>query len=127
MEPRTTFEVASGKPALILFWPDADGGLWDSEVSALVELLEDHLGVFVTCVGSGPGALRMSDAAAAARFMGCVSLVVISLEGDPPMGEEIEGASAGVGWSAVSIGSEWTATAVARAYRQACHHEPRAA
>ncbi len=127
MKPRTTFEVGSDNPALILIWPDADGGLWDSEASALVERLEEDLGVFVTCVGSGRGALRISDAAAAARFMGCESLVVISLEGDPPRREEIEGASEGIRLDAGSIGAKWTASAVARAYRQACHREPRAA
>ncbi len=127
MKPRTTFEVASDKPALILFRPDADGGLWDSDASALVEGLEDDLGVFVTCVGSGRGALNMRDAAAAARFVGFGSLVVISLEGDPPRGEEIEGASDGGLLKAVSVGSDWDASAVARAYRQACRSEPRAA
>ena len=127
MKPKTTFEVVADKPGLILFWPDADGGLWDSEVSTLVELLEEDLGVFVTCVGSGRGALRMNDAAAAARFMGCSSLIVVSLEGAQPKREEIERASAGARLTVVSIGSEWTASEVTWAYRQACHREPRAA
>lgn len=127
MKAGKTVEVGSGKPALILLWPEADGGLWDSDASALVEGLEDDLGVFVTCVGSGRGALRMSDAAAAARFMGFGSLVVISLEGDPPRPEEIGGASGGGLLKAVSVGSQWDASAVARAYRQACRSEPRAA
>jgi hypothetical protein len=127
MKPRTIFEVGSDKPALILFRPDANGGLWDSGISALIDALEEDLDVFVTCVGSGRGAMGMSDAAAAARFMGCGSLVVISLEGDPPRREEINGASEGTLLKAVSIGSEWTASAVARAYRQACRSELRAA
>ena len=127
MKPRTTFEVATDKPALVLFWPDADGGLWDPEVSALVEFLEEDLEVFVTCVGSGRGALGMNDAAAAARFMGCSSLVVVSLEGSHPIGRELEDVFVGCGLPIFAIESEWSASAVAEAYHGACRHTERAA
>ena len=127
MKPRKTFEVATDEPALILFWPGADGGLWDPEISALVEFLEEDLEVFVTCVGSGRGALGMNDAAAAARFMGCSSLVVVSLESAHPTGKDLEDASLGCRLPIVAIGSEWTASALAEAYHEACSHAERAA
>jgi hypothetical protein len=127
MKPETTLTVAADKPALILYWPVANGGLWDPDVSAMVERLEDELEVFATCVGSGRGALGLSDAAAAARFMGCSSLVVVSLEGDAPEWREIEDASVGFRLTTVSIGSDPTPPAVVAAYREACRHAQRAA
>ncbi|MDX2437425.1 MAG: hypothetical protein QNL88_10285 [Acidobacteriota bacterium] len=127
MKPNTTFEVIADRPALVLYWPVADVGLWDPAVAALVELLEEDLGVFVTYVGSGPGVLAMSDAAAAARFMGCSSLVVVSLEGAHPTVKELEEVSVGCRMPMVATGSEWTASAVAEAYHEACRHVERAA
>ena len=127
MRPRTTFSVAANEPALILYWPVANGGLWDTEASALVERLEDDLEVFVTCVGSGRGALGLNDAAAAARFMGCSSVVVVSPERCRPSEAELEAASVGLRIPAVAIRSEWTAAALADAYHEARRHGPRAA
>lgn len=127
MKHEKTFEVFADEPALILHWPGADGGLWDPEISALVERLEETLEVFVTCVGSGRGALAMSDAAAAARFMGCTSLVVVSLEGAPPTRGEIEDASVGFRAPAVTIRSERSTPAVVEAYRLASRRVERAA
>ena len=118
MEPRTTFEVATDVPALILYWPVADGGLWDPEISALVEYLEEELEVFVTCVGSGRGALGMNDAAAAARFIGCSSLVVVSLVEARSIERELDDARGGSRLPIVAIGSEWTASAIAEAYHE---------
>lgn len=127
MKSRTTFEIAADEPALILYWPVANGGLWDPAISSLIERLEDELEVFVTCVGSGRGALGMTDATAAARFMGCSSLVVVSPEGMRPIGRDLESASADCGLPMVSVDAEWTATAVAEAYYQACRHVEQAA
>ena len=127
MGPRTAFLVAANEPALILYWPGANGGLWDPEVSALVERLEDDLEVFVTCVGSGLGALGLNDAAAAARFMGCSAVVVVSPEGCHPSGPELEEVSAGLKLPVVAIQSEWTVSTVAEAYYQARRHASRAA
>ncbi len=127
MASKTKLKRAADQPALILYWPGADGGLWDPEVSALVEQLEEDLEVFVTCTGSGRGALELSDAAAAARFMGCSSLVVVSLEGDPPTWKELENAFVGFGLPAATTGSEWTVSAVAKAYHEALSHARQAA
>ena len=127
MALRTTFSVAADEPALILYWPVADGGLWDPEASALVERLEDDLEVFVTCVGSGRGALGLNDAAVAARFMGCSSLVVVSPEGCHPSGSELEEVSTGLRLPVVAIRSEWTVSALAEAYHEARRHASRAA
>jgi len=127
MGPRTTFTVATNEPALILYWPVADGGLWDPEVSALVESLEDDLEIFVTCVGSGRGALGLNDAAAAARFMGCSAVVVVSPESCHPSESELEEVAAGFQLPVVEIRSEWTVSALAEAYHEARRHASRAA
>jgi len=127
MKPRTTFEVATDVPALILYWPVADGGLWDPEISALVEYLEEELEIFVTCVGSGRGALGMNDAAAAARFIGCSSLVVVSLVEAFSIERELDDARGGSRLPIVVIGSEWTASAIAEAYHEGRRHALQAA
>lgn len=127
MKPGRTFEIGAQEPALILHWPGADGGLWDPEISTLVERLEEQLGVFVTCVGSGRGALSMNDAAAAARFMGCTSLVVVSLEGALPTRGELDEASTGFREPAVAVGSNPSVPAVAEAYNLASCRIERAA
>lgn len=127
MKSRTAFDITTNEPALILYWPVAAGGLWDPETSELVELLEEKLEVFVTCVGSGRGSLRINDAVAAARFMGCSSLVVVTLGGSCPTGMDLEDASTGSRLPIVTIESDSTAVAVAAAYHEACLDIERAA
>lgn len=127
MNTGTTFEVDVDTPALVVYWPEAGVGLWDPAIAALVELLEEELDVFVTCVGSGRGSLAMSDAAAAARFMGCSSLVVVSLEGAHPTVKELEEVSLDCRMPMVAIGSEWRASAVAESYHEACRRAELAA
>lgn len=127
MKARTTFSVAVDEPALVLYWPMADGGLWNEEASAMVERLEDMFEVFVTCVGSGRGALALHDVSAAARFMGCSSVVVISPEDCSPLGADLEALSEDLGTPVVAIESEWSTIAVAEAYREARRYAQRAA
>lgn len=119
MKPRTTFAVAAVKPALVLYWPTAEGGLWNEEVSALVERLEDDLEVFVTCAGTGRGALGLNDAAAAARFMGCSSLVVVSPHGCDPTGLGLGFPGSDPVMPVEAIQAKWTANAIGDAYRDA--------
>ncbi len=127
MKTRTTFAVAADKPALVLYWPTAEGGLWNEEASTLVERLEDELEVFVTCVGSGRGSLRLNDAAAAARFMGCASLVVVSPHGCNPTAAELRTLTSDLGTSIDAVQTEWVADAIADTYRDACRQGRRAA
>jgi hypothetical protein len=101
----------------VLYWPAADGGLWDPRVSALVESLEEALGVFVTCAGSGPGSLGLADAAAAARFVGCSSAVVIEPRGDRSSISTHEAEAAGI--TVVVERARWTETALIDAYDNA--------
>lgn len=69
----------------------------------------------------------MSDAAAAARFMGCSSLVVVSLEGAHLTFKKLEEVTVGCPMPIIATESEWTASAVAEAYHEACRHADRAA
>ena len=127
MAHRTHFEDESNQPALVLFGPVTDGGLWDSGASALVETLEEELGVFVTSVGRGRGALGLNDAASAARFMGCESMVVIAQEGLRPPKSELEAISERLGSPVIEVQAQWSAQALSEAYRTACLLAPRAA
>ncbi|MCU0303826.1 MAG: hypothetical protein MUC56_07205 [Thermoanaerobaculales bacterium] len=104
-------------PALVLLLPDSPAGLWDPELSSMVADLEDELGVFVTWAGRGPRAMTLEDAAAAAGFMGCGSMVVVA-----PNGSTGPGRLAGVVIGRLADGgrlvrSEWTTPAIAAAYR----------
>ena len=127
MAHRTGFEHDANEPALVLFWPVADGGLWDPKASILIESLEDELEVFVTCVGAGRGAMGLNDAAAAAGFMGCSSIVVVAPEGVHAPGAELDAASARLRAPVVAVQAEWSAEAVVEAYREACRLVPYAA
>ena len=113
--------------ALVLFSPDAVGGLWDPEASALVEDLEDRLGVFVTCAGRGRGALRLDDAASAARFMGCRSMVVIAPDDVQLPAKELEAISERFDSPVIAVQAEWSSRALSEAYRSARLGVPRAA
>jgi len=119
MAQRTHFEYETNHSALVLFRPATDGGLWDSEASALVETLEEKLGVFVTSVGRGLGALGLNDAASAARFMGCESMVVIAPEGIQLPKSELEDISVRFGSPVITVQAEWSAQALSEAYRTA--------
>ena len=127
MAHRTHFEYETNQPALVLFCPATNDGLWDSETSALVETLEEKLGVFVTSVGRGRGALRLNDAASAARFMGCESMVVIAPEGLRPPMSELEAISERLGSPVIEVQAQWSAQALSEAYRTACRLVLRAA
>jgi len=117
MANRTTFSIAALEPALILHWPTANGGLWDLEVSSLVEDLENRLDVFVTSSGSGPGALGLSDAASAVRFMGCPTAVVVALEGHLPLHDELIDAAISLRRPIVVVEAPWSAQAIEEAYQ----------
>jgi len=127
MAPRRRFEHNAADPALVLFWPVTEGGLWDPDVSALVEALEEDLEVFVTCVGRGRGALGLNDAASAARFMGCESMVVIAPDGIQLPDSELEAISGRMGSPVVALQAVWSSQALTEAYRTACLLVPRAA
>jgi len=117
MASRATFSIAALEPALVLHWTTAGGGLWDPEVSALVDDLEDRLGVFVTSSGTGRGALRLSDAVSAARFMGCPTAVVVALERHPPRNDELIEAATRLGRPIVVVETPWSIRAIEEAYR----------
>ncbi len=117
MANRTTFSIAALEPALVLHWPTASGGLWDPEVSSLVEDLEDRLDVFVTSSGSGRGAPGLSDAASAVRFMGCPTAVVVALEGHLPLHDELIDAAVTLGRPVVVVEAPWSIQAIEEAYQ----------
>ena len=121
------YASTSPSTALVLFWPDTDGGPWDTGASELVESLAERLGTFVTCVGSGPRALTVEDALSAARFMGCQSAVVVSPVGCPVLGLEGLAPDRRTGVPAVCVHAEWTARGVAEAYAEASERLARAA
>ena len=121
------FQHDAAEPALVLYWPLADGGLWDPRISTLVEDLEDELEVFVTCVGSGRGAMGLGDAASAARFMGCGSMVIVSPDRQSVPSKGFEAAASSFGGPVVATASRWEAEAIADAYRRARHDAPKAA
>lgn len=127
MANRATFSIAALEPALVLHWPTANGGLWDPEVSALVDDLENRLDVFVTSSGSGRGALGLTDAASAVRFMGCPTAVVVNLEGHPPPYDELLGAAIKLGQPIVVIEASWSIEAIEEAYRVGRRHTLQAA
>lgn len=114
-------------PALVLFWPGTDGGPWDTAASRLVESLAERLGVFATCVGSGPRSLTLADAFSASRFMGCESAVVVAPEGCRVTAGEgfVHGRRAS--FPAVCVTAQWTVRDVAEAYAEASERLARAA
>jgi hypothetical protein len=124
---RASFSIAALEPALVLHWPSADGGLWDPEVSELVEDLENRLEVFVTSSGSGRGALGLSDATSAARFMGCRAAVVVAPEGHAPAHDDLVDAAVRLDCPLVVVETPWTAGAIAAAYHLGRQHSLRAA
>lgn len=121
------YASASVSSALVIYWPGTDGGPWDTGASELVEALAGRLGVFVTCVGSGPRSLTLGDAFSAARFMGCESVVVVAPEGcRVPTGEGLaHGRRASV--PSVCVNAAWTARDLAGAYLDARERLARAA
>lgn len=121
------YASASASPALVMYWPGTDGGPWDTGASELIESLAERLGVFVTCVGSGPRSLTLGDAFSAARFMGCESVVVVAPEGcRVPTGEGLaHEPRASV--PSVCVTAAWTARDVAGAYLEASERLDRAA
>ncbi len=127
MANRATFSIAALDPALVLHWPTAGGGLWDPEVSSLVEDLEDSLDVFVTSSGTGQGAPRLSDAASAVRFMGCPTAVVVALEGHVPLHDELIDAANTLGRPVVVVEAPWSIQAIEEAYQIGRRHIQQAA
>lgn len=127
MANRTTISIAALDPALVLHWPKANGGLWDPEVSSLVDALEDRLDIFVTSSGSGRGELGLSDAASAVRFMGCPTAVVVALEGHPPSRDELIDAAIKLGQPVVVMEASWSIEAIEKAYRVGRRHTLQAA
>lgn len=120
MAQRRRFEHTTAEPALVLFWPVIEGGLWDPEVSAMVDALEEDLEVFVTCVGRGRGALGLNDAASAVRFMGCEAMVVIAPDGIQFPESELEAVSKRLRSPVVAVHATWSSQALTEAYRNAC-------
>lgn len=121
------YASTSASPALVVYWPGTDGGPWDTAASDFVESLAERLGVFVTCVGSGPRSLTLGDAFSASRFMGCESAVVVAPEGCRVTAGEglVHGRRASV--PAVCVNSQWTVRDVAEAYTEASERLARAA
>jgi hypothetical protein len=127
MAPTKWFSVSAERPALILYRPGSTGGLWDSDEARMRGELEDALEVFVTSVGSGRGAMKLDDAAAAARFMGCRSSVVIAPEGCEPPEHDLQVAARRLRGRMTTVHADWTPTAVIAAYHRARNREFRAA
>jgi hypothetical protein len=101
-------------PALIVRFDCDRLPLWDGEVDALVDELEERLdGVFVT-PAAGAGGPTLRDALAAARFAGCDWAVVAM-----PLAAARDPLPAGGALPSVSVRSEWDAEAIARAYERA--------
>ena len=121
------YATTSLSPALVLYWPETDGGPWDTDASELVESLTEGLETFVTCVGSGPRSLTLGDALSAARFMGCVTAVVVAPPECrvPAVEDPAQNRRATV--PAMYVNAEWTARTVAEAYAEASERLARAA
>jgi hypothetical protein len=127
MAPKILFELKADETALVLFRPTVEGGLWDPRISALIDTIEDELGIFVTCAGRGRGSMRLDDAASAARFMGCESMVVVAPIGAQPSSSELNSASVRFQSPVVAVETEPSPRAVIAGYRSACRLAERAA
>jgi hypothetical protein len=127
MSTREWYNVTPRAPALIVYWPDADGGLWDPQASRLVDGLTDITDAFVTCVGSGRGAMSLEDAVAAARFMGCSSAVIVMPQGTGLCDEVQAPPGSRMRVSAIESDRGWDVAGVYTSYRDACRDLERAA
>ena len=123
----TSFTIPAQEPALVLHWPTAGGGLWDSKVSEMVTVLEESLDVFVTSSGAGPGGATLVDAGSAVRFMGCPSAIIVAREGEVPAHEEVVAAASRFACPIAVIEAPWSEEEIASAYRFARQHALRAA
>lgn len=113
--PKMTWTEREPAPALILRFGRDRLSLWDQEVDALVEALEERLdGVFVT-PAAGDGGPTLGDALVAARFAGCAWAVVVSPESAVLSSPAV---ARGVLPSA-NLRSAWDAAAIASAYERA--------
>jgi hypothetical protein len=113
------FEEPSGVVGLIVYWPAPTDGLWDSEVSTLVDHLENELDIFVTHAGPEGAAPRLRDAVAAARFMGCRRAVVVTRGAAAvPPAERDEAGALGIELTVVPAAA-LRASDVARSFRSA--------
>ena len=119
MTTKDVFEEAAAQPALIVCRTGATESLWDCHVSNLIERLEDELGVVVTGADPGQRTPSLRDAAAAARFAGCTSAVVVvsDVRISPTAIRELTAVS---GVSAVVVSTPtWAVDDVVRSYRSA--------
>ncbi len=120
-------EDSSAEFGLIVFWPSPTGGLWDADLSEMLDRLEDETGAFVTHAGPGCSAPTLVDAVSAARYMGCSKVLVVAPEDVPIPASERE-AAAGLGVElAVTATPFWSAGELARIYRSAGQKTARAA
>jgi hypothetical protein len=102
-------------PALVLLFPGDHPRLWDPEISALVDELEERLDdVFVTHAAERGGP-TVADALAAARYAGCSWAVLAT-----PAGSCLARLAPGFpSLPLVTADSRWDAAALSARYEQA--------
>ena len=122
------FSPAGTKTALVIVFPPAVKGLFNSEVHLLVREVREMLdGVYVTYALSSGTSPDLRDSIAAARFGGCESAVVV------PVGASDAARFIDIGpkgdWllSASQVHAEFDASALVDAYQAAVAEAGRAA
>jgi len=122
------FSSAGTKTALVIVFPPAVKGLFNSEVHRLVREVREMLdGVYVTYALSSGTSPDLRDSIAAARFGGCESAVVVPV-GASDTARFIDIGSKG-DWllSASQVHAEFDASALVDAYQAAVAEAGRAA
>jgi hypothetical protein len=76
--------ASEGASALVIVFPPDFRGLFNPEIHGLVREVQEHLdGVYVTYATTSGVSPDLTDAMAAARFLGCSSAVIVQAkEGD---------------------------------------------
>lgn len=127
---KTTFRFASDgtKAALVIVFPPAVNGLFNSEVHRLVREVQELLnGVYVTYALSSGTSPYLRDSIVAARFGGCESVVVVPV-GESDASRFIDTGSKG-DWllTASQVHSGYDASALVDSYLTAVSEAGRAA
>ncbi|MGD8440318.1 MAG: hypothetical protein PVG53_07265 [Holophagae bacterium] len=111
------------EPALIVLRTPAKRSLWDADLSALVERLEDELGVFVTSAGVDGKTPALRDAAVAARFAGCTRALVVTSEHEAAALGTLDGTPTSGVQVVLALTPTWHLDDVIRSYRSAQSRE----
>lgn len=127
MERQFRFTESPAGSALVIVFPPGVKGLFNTQIHDLVQEVRNNLdGVYVTYALSSGGAPTLRDALAAARFGGCESAVVVSVD-DSDLDRFADGRSIGDWMLSAHAVSKIDAPAVIDAYVAAVAEAGRAA